>query len=775
VGTARNLASHVWFTTHHGILGEIFYPRIDSAAARDLGMIVTDGDSFFSEEKTDTQSNVLWLGHGIPAFQITNACKQGHYTIEKTIVADPWRHSILQQIRFRAMRGSPSRYHLYALLAPHLEDRGAGNNAFLDDFKGIPMLMADREGFALALACSAAWLHRSAGYVGVSDGWQDLHEHKQLTCKYDRADDGNVALVGEIDLSEEKEFVLALGFGRNSSEAAHRARASLNHGFDAALERYVKEWTGWQKTLDHLDSGEKANSSAYRTSTAVLATHESKDFQGGTIASLSDPWGEIHGDKDKAGYHVVWPRDAYETASALIAAGATDEVLRALRFFETTQEADGHWPQNMWLDGTEFWKGIQLDEVASPILLLDLARRHEKIQPGELDRLWLMVRKAAGYIVRHGPSTQEDRWEEDAGLTAYTLGAMIAALLVAAEMAAGNNEPKLAAYLRETADAWNDAIERWTYVEQTALAKKVGVDGYYVRIAPKERLSGRIPLTEEMIKIPNLPGDNEFAADAIVSVDSLALVRFGLRAAGDPRIVNTVRVVDAVLKVDTPKGPCWHRYNHDGYGEHEDGSPFDGTGVGRVWPLFAGERAHYELAAGRTREARRLLESMEALASDSGLISEQVWDREPIPEKELFPGRPTGSARPLVWAHAEHVKLLRSLADGKVFDTPPQTVERYLVEKTRGKHAPWRLDAQVQRIPAGHILRIETEAPARIRWSADGWKTAENTDSRDTDIGMYVADLPIRSLAAGARIVFTIYWLDAGNWEGKDFSVGVVN
>jgi glucoamylase len=680
VGTARGLASHVWFTTHHGVLGEIYYPQIDCVAVRDMEMLVTDGESFFSEEKTCTDSKVNWLGEGVPAFALTNTCKQGRYSIEKLIVTDPRRHVLLQKTRFHATKGTAADYHLYVLLAPHLDDRGEGNNARVDEFKGIPMLMAQREGFALALACSVPWLHRSAGFVGHSDGWQDLHAHKRMTWEYDSAEDGNVALIGEIDLSAGEEFVLALGFGRNVSEAAHRARASLNQGFEEARLCYERNWTEWQNSLRKLASPPNGKSAGYRVSTAVLATHESKDFPGGTIASLSVPWGEINGDKDQAGYHLVWPRDAYEAASALLAAGATEEAIRALNFFQTTQEADGHWPQNMWLDGTEFLQSIQLDEVASPILLLDLVRRHEKVCPDGLNRLWPMVRNAAGYIVKHGPSTPEDRWEKNAGLNAYSLACMIAALLIAAEMADAHHEAPLGAHFRETADAWNDSIERWTYIEHTPLARQCGVNGYYLRIAPKSVLTG-MPLSDAKIKIPNLAeGNNTFPAADIVSVDALALVRFGLRAADDPRILNTIRVIDAVLKVDTPKGPCWHRYNHDGYGEHADGSPFNGSGIGRAWPLFVGERAHYELAAGNIQEARRLLGVMEAMAGESGLLSEQIWDTDPIPDKELFPGRPSGSARPLVWAHAEHVKLLRSLDDGAVFDAPPQTRQRYLAQ-----------------------------------------------------------------------------------------------
>jgi glucoamylase len=775
VGTARGLASHVWFATHHGIVGEIYYPRIDCAAVRDLGMLVTDGKAFFSEEKTDTDSKIAWFKSGVPGCELSNQCRQDRYFIKKWILTDPRRHVLLQKTRFEALQGSIADFHLYVLLAPHLDDRGEGNSARVGEFKGTPMLMAERDGFAVALACSAPWLHRSAGFVGVSDGWQDLHSHKRITWEYEIAERGNVALTGEIDLSRGGEFVLALGFGRNVNEAGHRARASLTQGFDMARQCYEEGWSDWQHTLRELKSGPKANSTAYRVSTAVLATHESKGFQGSTIASLSIPWGEVHGDKDQAGYHLVWPRDAYEAAGALLAAGATEEVTRALNYFETTQEADGHWPQNMWLDGSQFWKNIQLDETAAPILLLDLARRNQRVNPDELKRLWQMVRNAAGYIVRNGPSTPEDRWEEDAGLTAYTLASAIAAMLVAADLANDNREPQLGIYLRETADAWNDSIERWTYAVDTPLARKVGVSGYYVRIAPPGQLSGKTPLAEATIKIPNLPDEEaHFSAAEIVSVDALALVRFGLRAADDPRIANTLRVIDAVLKVETPHGPCWHRYNHDGYGEHRDGSPFDGTGIGRAWPLFVGERAHYELAAGNSREARRLLGVMEALAGDSGLISEQVWDAAPIPDKELFPGRPTGSARPLVWAHAEHVKLLRSLADGAVFDTPPQTVRRYLVEKVRARHTPWRLDGQVEHLTAGKILRIETTRPASVRWSVDQWKSTSACDAHDSGVGLFAADLPTEALPVGANIEFAIDYHDGQTLGRNNFAVLVV-
>ena len=462
-----------------------------------------------------------------------------------------------------------------------------------------------------------------------------------------------------------------------------------------------------------------------------------------------------------------------EAAGGLLAAGAHEDARRVLLYLQCTQEADGHWPQNMWLDGTPFWPGIQMDETAFPILLVDLARREGALGAGEIRTLWPMVRRAAAFIARNGPVTQEDRWEEDAGYSPFTLAVEIAAMLVAAELAELIGESDTAFYLRESADFCNASIERWTYVSGTDLACKAGVDGYYVRIAPLERADASSPL-EGFVPIKNRPpGQLAAPAGELVSPDALALVRFGLRSADDPRIKNTVRVIDHLLKVELPSGPGWHRYNGDGYGEHEDGAPFDGTGVGRVWPLLTGERAHYELASGRHDEASRLMRTMESFANEGGMIPEQVWDEVDIPELELFRGHPSGSAMPLVWAHAEYVKLCRSLQEGRVFDMPPQPVQRYLVDKTGSSLALWRFNHKCQAMVTGKILRVETLSPALVHWSADGWLTTMDKESRDTGLGVHLTDLATSSLAPGVEIDFTFYWPQAPRWEGDNFSVRV--
>jgi glucoamylase len=404
---------------------------------------------------------------------------------------------------------------------------------------------------------------------------------------------------------------------------------------------------------------------------------------------------------------------------------------------------------------------------------VDLAARHGVIDSTWRDQLWPMVRRAAAFLARNGPVSPQDRWEEQPGYSPFTIATEIAALLVAADLADAASNKTAADYLRETGDAWNASIERWLYCSGTELARQHGVDGYYVRVAVPDRADAASPC-HGFVPIKNRPPDEAVGPAALmVSLDALAFVRFGLRSADDPRIVNTVKVVDAMLKVDTPRGPVWHRYQGDGYGEHADGGPFDGTGIGRAWPLLTGERAHYELAAGRRDVAKQLAHAMEALAGESGLLPEQIWDSADIPDRGLFIGHPSGSAMPLVWAHAEYVKLCRSLQDGEIFDRPPQPVQRYLVEKTTSPHIIWRFNNKIRAMPAGRTLRVETLAPAVVHWSRDGWRTVHDAPTRDTTLGVHVADLQTLELRIGDRVDLTFYWPEVNRWEGTDFVVYV--
>jgi glucoamylase len=271
----------------------------------------------------------------------------------------------------------------------------------------------------------------------------------------------------------------------------------------------------------------------------------------------------------------------------------------------------------------------------------------------------------------------------------------------------------------------------------------------------------------------HLEGQSDLRAEDLICVDALALVRFGLRSPDDPRVLDTVRVIDATLKKDVATGPVWHRYTDDGYGEQENGEPFLGTGIGRGWPLFAGERAHFEIARGCFKQAEYLRDVMEAQSNECGLIPEQVWDAEDIPERNLFNGRPSGSSMPLVWAHAEYIKLLRSLKERKVWDMPPQTVDRYIKRKVQATFNIWTFSQQRTLMQAGMDLRIDVLAPARVRWTADNWKTAEEAETTDSGLGVHYVRLATHDAARGTQIQFTFFWLEAGKWEGKNFSVQI--
>ena len=775
-GTALNQQSKVWFTLSHGILNEVYYPRVDQACTRDMGFVVTSGRDFFSEEKRHCTFENRPVEPGIPAFLLTNTDISGRYRIHKEVICDPYRSVVLQKIRFEPTKGALKDYRLFALLSPHLANCGYGNTGWLGDYKGFPMCFAQHDGASLAFGSSAPWKKLSAGFVGTSDGWQDISQHFQMEWEYSRAENGNIAFTGEVDLAAcNGEFVLALGFGSIPSEAGQQVRSSLFEDFTEVRFIYVSQWKNWQQKLLPLDNPLRQND-LYRSSTAVLRTHESKDFLGGVIASLSIPWGFNKGDEDLGGYHLVWPRDLVETAGALLAAGAVTDAVRVLRYLEATQEAVGNWAQNLWLDGRPYWGGIQMDETAFPILLIDLLRREAPDALGNLNRWWPMVLKAVSFIIRNGPVTQQDRWEEDGGYSPFTLAAEISALLAAADIADLTGHADQARIMRDAADAWNDNIERWTYAEGGDLARQLGVSGYYVRIAPPDTDGAASP-TQGFVPIKNRPpGQDGERAYHIISPDALALVRFGLRAPDDPRILNTLRAIDALLSVELPQGPCWYRYNGDGYGEHKDGSAFDGTGIGRAWPLLAGERAHYALAGGHHDEAEALLTVLEnSTAGEGRLIPEQVWDSADIPALELFRGKPSGSACPLVWAHSEYIKLRRSIRDGKIFDQPPQTVQRYLKEKHVRQFFGWRFNNKTKSIPRNKTLRIVLLSPGRVHWSVDNWHSSHDTEAKDTGLGIYILDLPTASLPPGGQAVFTFFWPNENRWEGTDFRVTIEN
>ena len=777
VGTAYSASSRVWFTTSHGILNEIYHPTIDRAQVRDMEFLVTDGETFVHEEKRDLLSSFEYIHPEALGVRYVNRDPDGRYALTKEIICDPHHSVVLTRVRLEGHEGLLRRLKVYALLAPHLDDGGASNTARALEIAGHRMLLAWKNEWSLAMAASCGFSRLSCGFVGASDGWRDLTENFRMDWEFGSATDGNIALMGELDLREKLtaeglEFTLAIGIGEGHHTALQKTVSALTTPFEEHRSRFIAQW---QRAANPEWLAVKAGDGGklMRASHNVVLAHEDKTFSGAFVASASIPWGQVMGDDDLGGYHLVWTRDMVHTATALLACGRVETARRALVYLACTQQPNGGFAQNFWVDGRPYWSGVQLDEVAFPLILAWRLWKADGL--GEMD-IFPFVESAAGFLVHHAPITQQERWEENAGYSPSTLAAVIAGLLCAAEMVRVHDSDELATFLEEFADWIEHHIEDWTVTNEGVLHPEIR--RHYMRIRPPEK--GEAYACEscgtETIRVNNRPPGTrtEFAAREIVDAGFLELVRYGVRRADDPLIVNSLRVVDAVLKRELPQGPGWLRYNWDGYGQRPDGGPFQGWGQGRVWPLLTGERAHYELAAGKDIAA--LINTYERFSTCGQMLPEQVWDETDLPNTSMRLGEPAGSAVPLVWAHAEYLKLLRSALDGKVFDRIDPVYERYCKPEGRGRTRQdleiYSLRRPIQRIAAGETLRILDENHFDLIWSDDGWQTTHTSASQSLGSAGFSADVATAPGQTGS-LSWTLHWPERDRWLGYNVEVQV--
>jgi glucoamylase len=401
----------------------------------------------------------------------------------------------------------------------------------------------------------------------------------------------------------------------------------------------------------------------------VLGASEDKTYRGAFIASptMAWVWGQLPGYNGP--YHLVWSRDLYEMATAEIAAGYRPAAARALNYLWTRQqEPNGCFPQNSNVNGTPVWTGLQLDEVADPILLAS--------QLGQTDaNTWSHVQRAVGCILANGPVTQE-RWENEIGYSPSSIAAEIAGLICAAQIAQDNGDAAAASQYRAVADDWRSQLDHWTVTTNGPLSSSP----YFLRLTVDGNANAGTTYTLS-------DGGPTVDQRTVVDPSFLELVRLGVVRADNPAVLSTLPVVDRELGVNTPNGEFWHRYNHDGYGESLTGGPFgNNDGVGRLWPIFAGERGEYELAAGELSgdvsagrsAATKRLDAMANTANDGLMLPEQVWDKNPPAGADgRLPGTGTGSATPLGWTHAQFIRLAWSIDAGRPVETPSLVSCRY--------------------------------------------------------------------------------------------------
>lgn len=739
VGCALGPA-RLWYTVGQGIVNEVYYPRADTPQVRDLGFIVADGQGFWAEVRQLDRYTLAPVEPGVPVVDVLH--RHERFTLRLRVCPDPRRDVLLVRVELDGDAGLKP----YVLLAPRLGASGHDNRAWADSQRGRQVLWAERGPFALALlACDGAqgegFGRTSVGFAGASDGWHDFAANGAMAWEYNRAGPGNVALTGELAAS----CVLALGFAASKESAATLAATALEQSFEDAERRLVEEWRAWHARCE----AERTFSpvlppslqATFATSATVLRTHLDRTFPGAMVASLSVPWGDSRDARD--GHHLVRIRDLVEAGTALLAIGALEEARDILRYLIATQDADGRWAATQWLGGKPAQPGGGLADTAYPVLLAAALSERGALEGTESQS---MVGRALAYIVRHGPLIAGPGWERAGRLDAHVLGACIAALVTGARFI--DQHPR--AFALAVADYWNRGLEPWAAARGTALARRLGVAGYF-RAAAAD------------------PGGAE---EASVGTDALSLVRLGLRRPDDCLVLDSVRVIDALLRVRTPAGPAWRRFLGDRYGEHADGRPFDGGGLGRAWPLLSGERGHYEVASGRDPLA--YLQAMAAMAGPGGLFPEQVWDGAELPERGLSPGRPTGAAMPLAWAHAEFVKLAVSRGLGRPVDRPAAVWRRYQGRSRPASTAVWATHAPIATIEAGQRLLVCSPRPARVHCSVDGWQRVTDVASEPTGLGLEAAELPTPDLSPGRAIDFTLLWLDSGEWHGRDYRVRVV-
>jgi glucoamylase len=672
VGTANSLNSKIWFTLQGGVLTEVFYPTADMANVQNLQLVIFDPETRKVEtERDDATHRIQILNNHSLSFRQTNTAKSGKWKITKDYVTDPQNNSILVKINYTGLSSN----ELYLYYDPSLNNSGMQDTAWTD---GKAFLAAEGDKTS-ALICSRCELDEMTnGFLDTNDGISQLKKNGKIINQFARAEKGNVVQTARLSSSfsdklskaNSRSFELVLSFGRNSSEALKTAQNSAVRGFQKIRLEYEKGWGDYVKTLPKTRAKYQAQ---LNVAAMVLKAHEDKTFRGGQIASLSKPWiyGAAANDPYVGGYHLVWARDLYQVSTAYMALGDNEAAKRALNYlFKVQQREDGSFPQITWLDGRIIGDAIQMDEVSYPLILA------YQLGQNDPETYTKHIKRSADYIVKNGPKTQQERWEEKPGYSPATIAAEIAALVCSAEIARKNADEISAKTYLATADDWAANVEKWT-----ATTNGMYADGkYYLRLTQNGK-----PDAGEKIELNNNGG----IADEreIVDAGFLELVRLGIKSPNDPLIVKSIAVIDQVLKVKTPNGEGFYRYFRDGYGEMPDGRPWnwDGkyTGKGHLWVLLTGERGQYELARGEFGKARLRLDAMRGFANEALMLPEQVWDKSQNTNPNLVFGEGAGSATPLAWSMAQFIRLAVNLRANKNLETPEVVYTRYV----KSRHA----------------------------------------------------------------------------------------
>jgi glucoamylase len=696
LGTSATDTSRVYFTGYRGIVSEVFWPVVDTVNTVDLQFLVGDTAKTFIDEEKQQNYTVTRPDSKALQYQAVTSNTGHNWTITKKIFTDPGRDVLIQRVTFTALNGKLAKdFNLYVLHNPSMDNSGAGDTSKTLVSGGRTMLVASQNSRASALAISAPWKLSgttpmvSSGFVGVNDGFTDLAADKTMNNFFDSATNGNVAQMGLVDLGSSAtatsvSFDMVLGFGTTEANAMTAATGTQGASMATIEANYKTEWNTYANALSTQNN--TADAQYYLAAMSLKAIQDKSN--GAMIAGLGTPWGETNGDANPVGYHLVWARDLFKFANALITAGDTATANKTVNYLFNIQMQTsncgvaeynaagctqgysriGRFPQNSWVSGFQYWQGTQMDETAMPIILAERLGRND---------LWPKIKLAADYLAATGPYTQQERWEENNGYSPSTIAAEIAGLVAAAKIARANSDLVSAKNYLAKADSWQQNVANWTFTT----TGPHGNGKYYIRINDNQN-----PNDGAVLAVKNGGGNHD--ERQVVDGGFLELVRLGVKDANDSGILDTVPEYDAILKQTiVGKGDAWFRYNFDGYGEKNTGANYDGTGVGRLWPIFTAERGMYEIAkAGNLGTAgNSYLTTLRAFSTPEGMVPEQVWNNtatlyggwQATTPAPFVPGTPSKSIAPLSWAMGEYINLMASIAQSKIADVPAATCSRY--------------------------------------------------------------------------------------------------
>lgn len=677
VGSAFGAASNVWYTLAGGELTEVFYPTTDTPDVTSLSFIVTNGSTFADRQYAESR---CLTSHPDPrsAFYEVACGGGGHgYQLVATYLSDPRRPTVLIHLKLTQPAAATHRpLALYVRYDAALNGNGTNDSGHV---AGSALLAHDNQGHygpvASALVAIPPLLNGSTGYAGTaSDPEVSLLARFTPGVPYAAAGPGNIVQGAYVPLRADGTADLGLGFGPSEAAALRTATSSLAQPFSTTSAAFTGAWHRYAAGLLQPDLYFTAG---YFAAAIALKASEDKRFPGAFVASLSTPWGQsVPADQDSGqGYHRVWPRDLYEMATGFAAAGDTGTARDVVRYMLTTLEGlDGSMPQNSLVDGTPVQGALQLDQVAYPLILA------WSLGVDDLASYTGHLRLLADFLVRKGPATDQERWEEDPGYSPSTIAAEIAGLVAAAAIAEKNGDAARALAYRAVADQWQRSVKAWTVTSTGPLAHH----RYFIRLDDNQD-----PNDGASIAIARGPSRDE---RSVVDAGFLELVRLGILPPADHDVLASLAVIDSTIRLDTVYGPAWYRYNFDTYGDAANGAPFNQDtlqGTGHPWPVLDGERGEYELSLGRAAQATALLDTMQRFASSTGLIPEQIWERKAVAPSPagtpsgsasigMVPGQADGSATPLNWALGQYIRLVGDIQSATLLDQPAITQARYV-------------------------------------------------------------------------------------------------